>query len=86
MRSQQALYEDLKENKAGYFAARASKRLITDCYGRGVVRGAVEIANLILHSGNSDPTKAKSVKTSDVAELALHYPLQLLRAVQAGEP
>ena len=86
MRAQKALYEDLKENKAGYFAARVAKRLITDCYGRGVVRGAVEIANLILNSGHPDPTKAESIKTADVTPITLRYPLQLLLAVQAGKP
>ena len=86
MRAQRALYEDLKENKAGYFAARAAKRLITDCYGRGVVRGAVEIANLVLNSGHPDPTKAESIKTADVTPITLRYPLQLLLAVRAGKP
>ena len=86
MHSQQALYEDLKENKAGYFAAQASKRLITDGYGRGVVRGAVEIASLILQSGHCGPTKAESVKTARITQIALRYLLQLLRAMQAGEP
>ena len=84
MRAQQALYEELIESKAGYFAARAAKRLITDCYGKGVVRGAVEIANLVLNSSHPDPTKAESVKTAQVWQIAVLHPLQVLRAVQAG--
>ena len=64
--------------------ARLAKRMVTDCYARGVVRGAVEAANLTLHAGHSDPTRAESVKTAQVAEIALQHPLRILEAVRAG--
>eukprot|EP00971_Amphidinium_carterae_P236762 4698922-Amphidinium_carterae.1 len=47
---QAALAEELVDAPAGYMGARVAKRLMTDCYARGVVRGAVETTNLILHN------------------------------------
>ena len=86
MKGQQQLSEDLKEKKLGYLGARVAKRLITDCYGRGVVRGAVETCNLILKSGGNDPTAAESIKTAQVTEISLHYPLKLLRHIEEQKP
>ena len=85
MKAQQALIEDLKDNKAGYVGARLAKRMVTDCYARGVCRGAVECENLLLHLKYKDPTRAEAVKTAPCAELALNYPLQLLEATQAPD-
>ena len=86
MSGQQSLYEELKGSKLGYLGARVVKRLITDCYGKGVVRGAVEIANLILQNKDPDPTKAESVKTALMKDISLKYPTELLQAVAAGQP
>ena len=85
MKAQQALIEDLKDNKAGYVGARLAKRMVTDCYARGVCRGAVECENLLLHLKHKDPTRAEAVKTAQVTDLALNYPLQLLEATQAPD-
>ena len=86
MKGQQHLYEELKENKAGYFGARSVKRLITDCYGRGVVRGAVETTNLNINFKSHDPTAAESIKTAQVAEMSLQYPLRLLQHIAEQKP
>ena len=86
MRGQQHLYEELKDGKAGYLGARSVKRLITDCYGRGVVRGAVETTNLNINSKNHDPTAAESIKTAQVADIGLQYPVQLLRHIAEEKP
>ncbi|CAE7244158.1 pfh1 [Symbiodinium natans] len=73
------LTKELQHNpNTGYVGARAAKRLATDCYARGVVRGAVECANLIEHAGHLDPTKAEAVKTSPCQQINLHHGLQLL--------
>ena len=85
MAGQQHLYEELKENKTGYLGARATKRLITDCYGRGVVRGAVESTKLILDSQHNDPTHAECIKTAQVTDIALQFPLKLLEHIAAGQ-
>ena len=66
--------------------ARASKRLMTQCFARGVCRGAVECVNLVDHLEHSDPTAAEAIKTGQVAEMSLHFGLQLLRAATRGEP
>ena len=88
MKAQTNLAEELQDKKPGYVGARLSKRLITDCYGRGICRGAVECNNLVAHAEQyeKDPTQAESVKTAPVAEMALAYPLGLLGKVAAREP
>ena len=86
MKGQQHLYEDLKDNKAGYYGARTVKRLITDCYGRGIVRSAVETTNLNIMSEHPDPTAAETVKTAQVTDISLHHPLKLLDHIAAEKP
>ena len=86
MKGQNELYLDLSGKPTGYLGARVSKRLATDLFARGVCRGAVECTNLILNAAQKDPTRAESIKTAQLTEVALAYPLQLLRAVAAHEP
>jgi len=86
MKGQQHLSEELQSKKVGYVGARVGKRLITDCYGRGVVRGAVETCNLILKAGSHDPTAAESIKTAPVTDISLQYPLRLLKSIAEEKP
>ena len=44
-RGQRELGEELKDKPAGYVGARVAKRLTTDCYARGVCRGAVRASS-----------------------------------------
>ena len=85
MRGQRELGVDLEGKPTGYLGARVSKRLCTDLFARGVCRGAVECANLLLHAESKDPTSAESIKTAPLTETALAYPMQLLQAVRAQE-
>ena len=85
VKAQGSLIEEVKDKKPGYVGARLAKRMVTDCYARGVVRGAVEATNLTLHAGHPDPTRAEAVKTAQVAEIALQHALNLLKAVQTGD-
>ena len=55
-KGQRELGEELKDKPAGYVGARVAKRLTTDCYARGVCRGAVECANLTTRAVANDPT------------------------------
>ena len=82
LKAQNDLAEELKDNKPGYVGARVSKRIITDCYARGVCRGAVECSHLTLHASSNDPTAAETVKTAQVTEMSLRHPLRLLEAVR----
>ncbi|CAJ1412747.1 unnamed protein product, partial [Effrenium voratum] len=75
-RGHRELGEDLKDKPAGYIGARVAKRLTTDCYARGVCRGAVECANLTTRQAGNDPTAAESLSAR---------PLHLLAAAAAGE-
>ena len=85
MRGQRELGVDLEGKPTGYLGARVSKRLCTDLFARGVCRGAVECANLLLHAESKDPTSAESIKTAPLTDIALVYPIQLLQAVRAQE-
>ena len=86
LKAQASLVEEVMDKKPGYVGARLAKRLMTDCYGRGVCRGAVESTNLILHAAQKDPTSAETIKTAPVTDIALAYPLRLLLKVAAEEP
>ena len=88
MKAQKKLVEAIQDQKPGYVGARLGKRLITDCYARGVCRGAVECTNLIIHAEDheKDPTRAESVKTAPVTEISLQYGLRLLEKAAAQEP
>lgn len=88
MKAQQNLIEELQENKPGYVGARLGKRLITDCYARGVCRGAVGCTSLVTHAEQyeKDPTCAESIKTAQTTEVSLSYGLRLLEAAVAKEP
>ena len=84
-KGQRELGEELKDKPAGYVGARVAKRLTTDCYARGVCRGAVECANLTTRAVANDPTAAESVKTAPVHSISLRFGFQLLDAAAAGE-
>ncbi|CAJ1341859.1 unnamed protein product, partial [Effrenium voratum] len=84
-RGHRELGEDLKDKPAGYVGARVAKRLTTDCYARGVCRGAVECANLTTRQAGNDPTAAESIKTAPIHSISLQFGLQLLEAAAAGE-
>ena len=85
-KGQKQLAADLDGHKAGYVAARINRRLATDLYARGVVRGSVECANLTIHSQHHDATHAESMKTAKPTTIALSYPLQLLDKAFKQEP
>ena len=86
MKAQSKLIEELEDQKPGYLGARLAKRMITDCYARGVCRGTVECTNLLLFAGHQDPTKAESIKTAPVTDIALAYALRLLDATASKQP
>ena len=84
MKPQSTMIEEIREERPGYVGARLAKRAVTDCFARGVVRGGVETTNLTLRAGHPDPTRAESIKTAPVTDMALEYPLRLLAALREG--
>ncbi|CAJ1389861.1 unnamed protein product, partial [Effrenium voratum] len=76
-RGHRELGEDLKDKPAGYIGARVAKRLTTDCYARGVCRGAVECANLTTRQAGNDPTAAESLSAAAAGEAWPAEPRQL---------
>ena len=86
-KSQKELETELENNpSSGYVGARTSKRIMTQCFCRGVCRGACECANLLDHANKSDPTAAEAIKTAPTAELSLSFGLQLLQAATLQTP
>ena len=65
--------------------ARYSKHFLTDCYARGVTRGAVEATNLLTRLKVDDPVSAETIRTSLTASLIVTHGLALLDAASTGK-
>eukprot|EP00971_Amphidinium_carterae_P183692 3646435-Amphidinium_carterae.4 len=85
-KAQKQMSVELQHKPAGYVGARASKRFITDCYARGVCRGAVECTNLVTQHHQHDSVKAETVRTAQVTEMALSFGLRMLEATVNKDP
>ncbi|CAE7250581.1 pfh1, partial [Symbiodinium natans] len=85
-KAQTELAKELEGKPTGYAMGRHSKRLATDCCARGVCRASVECVNLVDHARSTDCTRAESIKTAQVTDIALAYGLRLLDAAVAREP
>ena len=48
----------------GYVGRRHVQRIISDFYGRGIVRGAVECVNLLVHADKADVLAAETMRTA----------------------
>ena len=62
-----ALNEKVKQRSASYVGHRHITRLLSDLYGKGIVRSAQESVNLRAHGDTRDVTAAESMKTSKTA-------------------
>ena len=64
---------DLASSLAGqctaYLAKRAVQRLISDLYGKGIARGAVEAHNLLVYSQDHRPEAAETVRTAECRQM-----------------
>ena len=69
----------------GYMVRRHTKRLISDAYGRGVARGAVEASNLAVHFKEDQCLDAESMRTADSTSFPGHAFLRRLEFVLAEE-
>ena len=83
---QQQLEKELEGKPAGCAGARIGKRLMSDCYARGVVRGSVETCNSSsttrsASSGAQNPPSADCLSCEGVGEHV--FPL-LLSSVLGG--
>ena len=58
------LGKKLATEAIGYIGKRHEMRMISDCYAKGIVRGAVECINLCIHACNNDVTAAETIKSS----------------------
>ena len=80
------LVEELRGKPAGYVASRVESRLITDYFGRGCCRGAVECSNLITRHRHSSPLDAESVRTAPTVNIPISFGVELLQAASAEQP
>ena len=58
------LRSDKHEHSVAYMAGRFKKRLLSDCYGRGVTRAAVETTGLLTQSHPNNVCAAESMVSS----------------------
>ena len=64
MTGHQALASTLQSSRIGYAAHRHATRILTDYYGKSVVRSQQESAKSRLYSRQHDVTAAESIKTT----------------------
>jgi hypothetical protein len=75
-----ALNAKLSKDVRGYVGRRHAQRIMSDFYGKGIVRGAVECVNLLTHASHPDVTAAETIKTA----LCENFPGQVyLEAVES---
>ena len=60
------LNSKIRECDAGYIAKRHTSRLLSDAYGKGIVRGQVENTNSRAYHKDNDATASECIKTSQV--------------------
>ena len=80
-----SLEAEIANKPAGYVGARVSKKFLTDCYARGVTRGAVECANLLTKFQPQDPLSAETIRTAQTASLVTTHGINVLNAAAKGE-
>ena len=66
-KGQVALAQEVSGLSAGKVWRRFASRLMSDAYGKGVVRSQTENKNLCIHAGEQDVTHAETRRTSDFA-------------------
>ena len=66
-RGHAALAQEVSGLSAPKMFKRFASRLMSDAYGKGVVRSQTETNNLCIHAGEQDVTHAETRRTSDFA-------------------
>ena len=70
MKDHKSLAQRLKTEDVRYAALRHTQRIVSDCYAKGLVRGAGEVVNLADHADKAKVTSAELVATSNYATFA----------------
>ena len=90
VKAHEKLLKQLREQDRGnksdvawekYVNGRFTKRLFTDFLARGVLRGGVEVLNLLLNSDSKDVTNAETFKSAPV----VNYPAYAFLARHTAE-
>ena len=63
MKGHQKLGSELKDERIAYIGARHTKRILSDAYGKGIVRSNQESTNLRTHGKDNDVTAAETFRT-----------------------
>ena len=64
MKGHKQLHENLRGESIPYQGRRTAQRIMSDSYGKGIVRGAVECVSLLTYGNVGDVTAAETIKTS----------------------
>ena len=70
MKGHNNLAQSLQKEEVRYAALRHTQRVISDCFAKGIVRGAPEVVNLSDHAANAKVTSAELIASSDYATFA----------------
>ena len=81
-----AMETELASKPAGYVGARVSKHFLTDCYSKGVTRGAVECANLLTRFKPHDPVAPETIRTASTINVSTSYAVNLVESACTGQP
>ena len=72
MKGHQQLGFEIKDERIAYIAARHAKRILSDAYGKGVVRSNQESTNLRTYTKENDVTAAETFRTAQCMSFAGH--------------
>ena len=70
MKGHKQLAQILQHEEVRYAALRHTQRVVSDCFAKGIVRGAVDVVNLPDHADSAKVTSAELIASCDYATFA----------------
>ena len=86
MRGQRALGEELAGKARSYQGARHIRRFLSDAYGRGIVRSAPEVVNLLTRQDSNVVTAAEALQTAPTESFPGRVFLECVEGPAQGGP
>ncbi|CAJ1374097.1 unnamed protein product [Effrenium voratum] len=86
MRGQRALGEELAGKARSYQGARHLRRFLSDAYGRGIVRSAPEVVNLLTRQDSNVVTAAEALQTAPTESFPGRVFLECVEGPAQGGP
>lgn len=85
IKGQRKLAESVQDRNLRYITSRLARRFLSDIYGKGVVRSAVECCNLRAYHNAHDITYSETIQLSSTTTLAGADLLSLVEAASANK-